>query len=49
MVKRLSNVLTMIVSFSLFYATSAFTQESFYQGKVIRIIVATAAGGGSDQ
>jgi tripartite-type tricarboxylate transporter receptor subunit TctC len=48
MVKRLSNVLTMIVSLSLFYATSAFTQESFYQGKVIRIIVATAAGGGYD-
>ena len=48
MAKRLSNVLTMIVSLSLFYATSAFTQESFYQGKVIRIIVATAAGGGYD-
>lgn len=48
MAKRLSNVFTMIVASSLFCATSAFAQESFYQGKVIRIIVATAAGGGYD-
>jgi tripartite-type tricarboxylate transporter receptor subunit TctC len=48
MANRLSNVLAMIVSLSLFYATSAFAQDSFYQGKVIRIIVATAAGGGYD-
>ena len=48
MAKHLSNVLTMIVALNLFYATSAFAQEPFYKGKVIRIIVATAAGGGYD-
>jgi putative tricarboxylic transport membrane protein len=48
MAKCLSNVFTMIVASSLFCATSAFAQESFYKGKVIRIIVATAAGGGYD-
>jgi tripartite-type tricarboxylate transporter receptor subunit TctC len=48
MANRLSNVLAMIVCLSFFYATSAFAQDSFYQGKVIRIIVATAAGGGYD-
>ena len=48
MAKGLSNALTIIISLTLFYATSAFAQESFYKGKVIRIIVATAAGGGYD-
>ncbi|SRR6266542_1716664 len=48
MAKGLSSVLTVIVSLSFFHATSAFAQESFYKGKTIRIIVATAAGGGYD-
>lgn len=48
MAKGLSSVLTIIVSLSFFHATSAFAQESFYKGKTIRIIVATAAGGGYD-
>jgi tripartite-type tricarboxylate transporter receptor subunit TctC len=48
MAKGLSIVLTIIVSLSFFHATSAFAQESFYKGKTIRIIVATAAGGGYD-
>ena len=48
MANGLSGVLTVIVSLSFFHATSAFAQESFYKGKTIRIIVATAAGGGYD-
>ena len=32
----------------LLYGISAFAQEPFYKGKAIRIIVATAAGGGYD-
>ena len=48
MTRRFSNVLTIIISLALFYSASAFAQESFYKGKVIRIIVATAAGGGYD-
>jgi tripartite-type tricarboxylate transporter receptor subunit TctC len=42
------NILKVIVSLSLLYGTSVFAQESFYKGKTIRIIVATAAGGGYD-
>lgn len=48
MAKGLSNVLTIIVFWTFFHATSAFTQESFYKGKTIRVVVATAAGGGYD-
>jgi tripartite-type tricarboxylate transporter receptor subunit TctC len=48
MSKGVSNFLGTIVGLSLFCASSAFAQEPFYKGKVIRIIVATAAGGGYD-
>ena len=48
MAKRLSSVVTTIVALTLFHASSAFAQEPFYKDKVIRIIVATAAGGGYD-
>lgn len=48
MTKRLLSVLTLIVVISQCRATSVLSQESFYKGKVIRIIVATAAGGGYD-
>jgi tripartite-type tricarboxylate transporter receptor subunit TctC len=48
MAKRLSSVVTTIVALTLCHASSAFSQEPFYKDKVIRIIVATAAGGGYD-
>jgi tripartite-type tricarboxylate transporter receptor subunit TctC len=48
MAKRLSSVVTTIVALTLGHASSAFSQEPFYKDKVIRIIVATAAGGGYD-
>jgi tripartite-type tricarboxylate transporter receptor subunit TctC len=48
MSKGVSNFLGTIVGLSLFCASSVFAQEPFYKGKVIRIIVATAAGGGYD-
>jgi tripartite-type tricarboxylate transporter receptor subunit TctC len=48
MTRRLSSVLTVIVVISLCRATSALSQETFYKEKVIRIVVATAAGGGYD-
>ena len=48
MPRRLSSVLTLIVAIALMHATPAFSQESFYKDKVIRIVVATAAGGGYD-
>ena len=48
MTRHLSGVLILIVVISLCRATSALSQELFYKGKVIRIIVATAAGGGYD-
>ncbi len=48
MAKGLSCFLTIIVSLIFVHATSALAQESFYKGKTIRIIVATAAGGGYD-
>ena len=48
MARRLSSVLTLIVAIALCYATAVFSQESFYKDKVIRIVVATAAGGGYD-
>ena len=47
MARRLSSVLTLIVAVAQ-YATPVFSQESFYKDKVIRIVVATAAGGGYD-
>jgi tripartite-type tricarboxylate transporter receptor subunit TctC len=48
MAKRLSSALVPIVAATLWCATSAFSQEPFYKDKVIRIVVATAAGGGYD-
>ena len=48
MARRLSSVLTLIVAIALMHATPVFSQESFYKDKVIRIVVATAAGGGYD-
>jgi len=48
MPRRLSSVLTLIVAIALCYATPIFSQELFYKDKVIRIVVATAAGGGYD-
>ena len=48
MAKRLSSVVTTIVALTLCHASSAFSQEAFYKDKVIRIIVATATGGGYD-
>ena len=48
MAKRLSSVVTTIVALTLCHASSAFSQEPFYKDKVMRIIVATAAGGGYD-
>ena len=48
MAKSLSSFLMMIVALTLCHATSALSQESFYKDKVIRIVVATAAGGGYD-
>ena len=48
MAKGLSSVLAVIIALSFFHATSVFGQESFYKGKTVRIIVATAAGGGYD-
>ncbi len=48
MPRRLSSVLTLIAAIALCYATPVFSQESFYKDKVIRIVVATAAGGGYD-
>jgi tripartite-type tricarboxylate transporter receptor subunit TctC len=48
MVKRSSSLLTIMVALILCQAVSAFSQEPFYKGKSIRIIVATAAGGGYD-
>jgi tripartite-type tricarboxylate transporter receptor subunit TctC len=46
--RRLSTVLTLIIAMALCYATPVFSQEPFYKDKVIRIVVATAAGGGYD-
>ncbi len=48
MAKRSSGALSLVVVIALGYATSAFAQDSFYKDKVIRIVVATAAGGGYD-
>ena len=48
MSKCLSSILTVMVALTLCDATSAFSQELFYKDKVIRIVVATAAGGGYD-
>jgi len=48
MARRLSSVLTLIVAIALCYATPIFSQELFYKDKIIRIVVATAAGGGYD-
>jgi tripartite-type tricarboxylate transporter receptor subunit TctC len=48
MEKRFFNIAAATIVFNLCYAASAFTQEPFYKDKVIRIIVATAAGGGYD-
>jgi tripartite-type tricarboxylate transporter receptor subunit TctC len=48
MPKSLSSVLTIVVSLGFFHATSTLAQEPFYKGKTIRIVVATAAGGGYD-
>ena len=48
MAKHLASVITLILAITLNYSTSAFSQESFYKDKVIRIVVATAAGGGYD-
>ena len=48
MAKRLLGVVTTIVALTLCHVSSALSQEPFYKDKVIRIIVATAAGGGYD-
>jgi len=48
MARRLSSVLTLLVAIALLHATPAFSQELFYKDKIIRIVVATAAGGGYD-
>jgi tripartite-type tricarboxylate transporter receptor subunit TctC len=48
MPKRVPHVVALIVGLSLFYGTPSFAQEPFYKDKVMRIIVATAAGGGYD-
>ena len=48
MAKRLLGVVTTIVALTLCHVSTAFSQEPFYKDKVIRIIVATAAGGGYD-
>ena len=49
MAKHLASVInTQLLPITLNSSTSAFSQESFYKDKVIRIVVATAAGGGYD-
>jgi tripartite-type tricarboxylate transporter receptor subunit TctC len=48
MAKHMSSVVITIVTLILCHTSSAFSQESFYKDKTIRIIVATAAGGGYD-
>ena len=48
MAKHLASVITLTLAITLNFSTSAFSQESFYKDKVIRIVVATAAGGGYD-
>jgi tripartite-type tricarboxylate transporter receptor subunit TctC len=42
------HLIGLVLGLSVFYVTSSFAQEPFYKDKVIRIIVATAAGGGYD-
>src|ERR1041384_8531450 len=41
-------MITAAVLFNLLLITAAFSQDSFYKGKSVRIIVATSAGGGYD-
>jgi tripartite-type tricarboxylate transporter receptor subunit TctC len=41
-------MITAAVLFNLLLITAAFSQDSFYKGKAVRIIVATSAGGGYD-
>jgi tripartite-type tricarboxylate transporter receptor subunit TctC len=48
MPKKLPHLIALVLGLSVFYVTSSFAQEPFYKDKVIRIIVATAAGGGYD-
>ena len=48
MPKKSPHLLALVLGLSVFYVTSSFAQEPFYKDKVIRIIVATAAGGGYD-
>jgi tripartite-type tricarboxylate transporter receptor subunit TctC len=48
MSKKLPHLVALVLGLSVFYVTSSFAQEPFYKDKVIRIIVATAAGGGYD-
>jgi tripartite-type tricarboxylate transporter receptor subunit TctC len=48
MPKTLRQSLILLFVFGLLYGSSVFAQEPFYKGKVIRIVVATAAGGGYD-
>src|SRR5688500_10302548 len=48
MAKHLASVITLTLAITLNFSTSAFSQESFYKDKVIRVVVATAAGGGYD-
>jgi tripartite-type tricarboxylate transporter receptor subunit TctC len=48
MTRHLSGVSTLTAVVALCCATSALSQELFYKDKTIRIIVATAAGGGYD-
>jgi tripartite-type tricarboxylate transporter receptor subunit TctC len=45
---RLSSVISIIVVSGWFSGGAAFAQEPFYKDKVLRIVVATAAGGGYD-
>lgn len=48
MSKRLVYIVSTIIAVGLVYGRSASAQEPFYKGKIIRIIVATAPGGGYD-
>jgi tripartite-type tricarboxylate transporter receptor subunit TctC len=48
MPKKLPHLVAFILGLSVFYGTSSFAQEPFYKDKMIRVIVATAAGGGYD-
>jgi tripartite-type tricarboxylate transporter receptor subunit TctC len=45
---RLLSVISLIMTLGWFALDSGFAQEPFYKDKVLRIVVATAAGGGYD-